>query len=208
MKNQFRRGEQQIGNKLSEIRADHVARYRWAAEKLKPREPRFVLDAACGCGYGTAMLADALPEARIGGVDIHGPAVNYAQRNWGRPNAMYAVMDVAKLDLGPYVGRLDATVSFETLEHTKHYDAFAKKVHEALRPGGVWLVSVPNEDVIPFEKGKWPFHVRHFSPYDLTFLLNQVGFAISGWFGQRKREDEVTEGAVGKKHIIAIAVKP
>jgi hypothetical protein len=51
----MRDGERQVAPTLEGIRRDHVARYEWAARRLKGR----VLDACCGIGYGTQILAKA-----------------------------------------------------------------------------------------------------------------------------------------------------
>ena len=49
--------ERQVAPTLDGIRRDHVARYEWAARQLAPES--VVLDAACGVGYGSRVMADA-----------------------------------------------------------------------------------------------------------------------------------------------------
>jgi methylase of polypeptide subunit release factors len=58
-------------------RADaHIARYVLAASLVRYGD--VVLDAACGLGYGSAILASAAPSVRVIGVDNSEYAVNYA----------------------------------------------------------------------------------------------------------------------------------
>lgn len=207
---EFRRGEQQVGARIEDIRPDHVARYRWAAKYLQKwiLTPRMVFDAACGVGYGTSILADALPDAQIFGVDIHPPALEYARQHWRRANCSFTQLNLQSDTPNSPDLFFDAVVSFETLEHLSEYQKFARAAFAALRPGGEWIVSVPNEAVIPFKLGRWPFHVRHFTPIELGSLLQGAGFKIGDWYGQRRYENEVTPGTDGAKHIICIATKP
>ena len=48
-------GERQIGDNLNLIEEKHRERYAFAKKFCKDRK---VLDAACGCGYGTFMLSE------------------------------------------------------------------------------------------------------------------------------------------------------
>ena len=48
----------------------HLGRYHWAKEVLAPRNPRTILDIACGPGMQTMDLADLLPDAEITAVAL------------------------------------------------------------------------------------------------------------------------------------------
>ena len=61
------------------VHAQHLARYRFAAQFARGRR---VLDAACGEGYGTAILAAAGARAAVG-VDIDQPTVDHARAKYG-----------------------------------------------------------------------------------------------------------------------------
>lgn len=101
--------------------------------------PEAVLDAGCGEGVATAWLAEALPEARIEGIDARPDAVEDARRRV--PSATFAVGDLYHL---PYAdGAFDLVVSTEVLEHLEDPGA---ALGELLRvSGGHVLVTVPHE---------------------------------------------------------------
>src|SRR5213076_686388 len=63
------------------IAAEHRVRYRWAAMAA---EGRAVLDAGCGAGYGSAILADAGARS-VTGLDIDRGAVAGAASSYGEP---------------------------------------------------------------------------------------------------------------------------
>jgi SAM-dependent methyltransferase len=211
-------GERQYGVTLSDIRADHRARYEWAAAHLAASvyaDRWAVLDAACGCGYGTATLAHALPNCFVNGVDIDAGAVLWGANYWKRPNNAFSKMDLANFGLFvPAPGKtptnednFDAIVSFETLEHVQADSAVLANFARALRPGGVLLISVPNQSTTPFSKRKYPFHVRHYTPMELDAVLTLAGFRVTEWYTQLAGCNDVVAGAHGKT-VIAVAVKP
>jgi SAM-dependent methyltransferase len=59
----------------------HVVAYELAGEMVRSREPRVVLDAGCGEGYGLKMLADA-GAARVVGVDLEPPVVDHVRSTY------------------------------------------------------------------------------------------------------------------------------
>ncbi|HET9189593.1 MAG TPA: SAM-dependent methyltransferase, partial [Rudaea sp.] len=67
-------GERFTPECVREIRYEHWARYAFALELARGKR---VLDAACGEGYGSAMLAGAA--ASVLGVDIAADAIAHAR---------------------------------------------------------------------------------------------------------------------------------
>jgi protein-L-isoaspartate O-methyltransferase len=64
--------------------ADHRTRYLACAPHC---EGKRVLDAACGSGYGTAILAQEA--SQVVGIDLDQEAVDYALDNHLQPNSMF-----------------------------------------------------------------------------------------------------------------------
>ena len=61
------------------IYAEHLARYFLASQLAAGRR---VLDAGCGEGYGTALLA-AAGAASVVGVDVDEPTIEHARERYG-----------------------------------------------------------------------------------------------------------------------------
>lgn len=161
--------ERQYGTALSQIRADHVGRYEWACDRIFGT----VLDASCGCGYGSAILSDVA--RRVVGVDRDAEAIRYARLNWRRDNVEYRQADVFDAPEGPF----DAVCSFETVEHVEDDVGLLRSFSTVSRR---LLISVPNEDVIPFSPARFPFHVRHYTPLQFISTLNSAGWhALQVW---------------------------
>jgi len=176
--------ERQTAASYDGIRADHVGRYRFAARTVAGE----VLDAACGCGYGTFMLAEA--GGRVRGVDRDASAIAYAETHWAHVRAQYVQADVLHC-----AGWYDWIVCFETLEHVEQdgelLQRFARFSHRL-------LLSVPNQERLPFNRGQFPFHVRHYTPAELDALLRGAGWVIGRLWSQPSRTaPDILPGAGG-----------
>jgi SAM-dependent methyltransferase len=124
----------------------HLARYTWAVEVLRETEPGVVLDLACGGGYGSFMLAEALPNHTVVGGDYDPRAVVHATTNYGAPNLRFHKVDAATwrdLDRDQPLGKFDYIVSFDTIEHLLHREIMLINVAEALAAHGMFLLSTP-----------------------------------------------------------------
>ena len=99
----------------------HLARYYWAALVLAELAPGTILDVACGSGYGSRILADAVPQFKIVGGDYDKRAVEHATATYGGPdNLSYQPVDIVSWqnpETGEPSGRFDYIVSFDTIEH-------------------------------------------------------------------------------------------
>ena len=105
-------GERFTPECVREIWYEHMHRYAYAAAFGAGKR---VLDAACGEGYGSALLARA--GANVTGIDISAEAVAHARLRYaGVDGLKFAQADVTQLD-GLAAASFDVIVSFETLEH-------------------------------------------------------------------------------------------
>lgn len=109
-------GERFTPECMREIWYEHYHRYalaaRWCVNKR-------TLDAACGEGYGSAMLA--LKAASVEGVDVSPEAIGHARQRYGHLEGVgFQVADCTTLPYGD--SEFDRVVSFETLEHLAEHD--------------------------------------------------------------------------------------
>jgi 2-polyprenyl-3-methyl-5-hydroxy-6-metoxy-1,4-benzoquinol methylase len=133
-------GERQIGKKIEEIEEKHVERYRFAQKYCTNKN---VLDAACGCGYGSNILSQ---NARsILAVDISNDAIDYAKNHWNRQNISFKTCDLNS-DISN-LGKFDVIVSFETIEHLDaSINQTLEKFYGILNQGGVMIISHPEKE--------------------------------------------------------------
>jgi len=178
-------GERQVAPTRAGIRRDHVARYEWAAGRIKSGR---VIDLACGIGYGTQLMAER--GLSVTGIDIDAGAIAYARKHYAYKGAYYSRADASKL---PRLGAFDAAVCFETIEHVADPQPLLQALHKA---APLLIASVPNEDVMPYTGQQ--FHVRHYTPGQFALLLQRAGWEIIEWWGQRGPESEVEVNCMGR----------
>jgi SAM-dependent methyltransferase len=169
------------GRTSARMAADHEARYRFACQWAYGRR---ILDAACGSGYGAAMLAEAGAELVVG-VDRNEEALAHAAVHYSSDRMIFKRGDVLRL---PYRGGFDRAVSFETVEHVDDHQALLRGLHDSLDPGGVLLLSTPNRRVT--SPGRSPLnehHVREFTVREMLRELREVGFRPQSVHGQRRQ---------------------
>jgi SAM-dependent methyltransferase len=143
------------------IEVEHLARYRWAGQLVAGRT---VLDAGCGVGYGTAMLARA-GAGEIVGLDLSANAIE-AAGNATPANASFVVGDLHALPFP--AGRFELVVCFEVIEHVEFQDDVIAELARVLAPDGVLAISSPNRDVYPAGN---PHHLHEYVPEELRSAL-------------------------------------
>lgn len=181
--------ERQLKASLDDVRADHLARYRWAAARVPAGA---LIDAACGCGYGSAILADA--GHTVAAFDVSPVAIHFAEQHWHRRNIAWRLANVSTTAFPA----ADVVVSFETLEHLDDPKAF---LFAARAAAPRLLISVPNEKVIPFSKAAFPFHHRHYTRKSLARRLEMCGWRATAWFGQADKFAPVEPDLQGRTLI-------
>lgn len=148
----------------------HVVRYALAAGFVRRGDT--VVDAACGLGYGAAVIARMSAAAKIIGIDSDDAAVAYARANFGPTDARCEFCTGDAQDLSALADdSVDMVASFETLEHVPHPERLIAEALRVLRPGGRLVASVPNEWVD--ETGKDP-NPHHLHVYTWEKLSRQI----------------------------------
>lgn len=171
--------ERQVGTELGHIRADHRNRYVWAANRIRGGR---VVDAGCGVGYGSAILAEIGCDVRA--FDRDAETIKFAKRHWNHnPNIEYAQLDVYGVASNE---EADAVVAFEVLEHLVEPER-ALRNFRTLAPK--LYCSVPSEKGFPYRGYK--HHVRHYTANDLRALLHSNGWEIEDWNIQRDKTSDV-----------------
>lgn len=132
-----------------------------------------VLDLGCRDGMLTSFYTQG---NRVVGADIDRKALELIQRKLG--------IETHWVDLNvewPFPPQsFDVIVSCELIEHLFYLDSFLQKVKETLKPGGMFIGSVPNAFRM---RNRWKFffgreyetdptHVRQFSCQSLVITLN------------------------------------
>jgi SAM-dependent methyltransferase len=120
-------------DRLHDLQADPIGT--WLAGVL-PRGGRRALDAGCGSGRHTLLLADRFDE--VIGIDLSAPMLRRATARRFRPNIAYHRTDL--MGFGDPDG-FDLVVSVNTLHHLPDLDGALDPLRRLTRPGGLVVLA-------------------------------------------------------------------
>ena len=162
-------GERFTPECVREIAYEHWHRYAFAVSLVRDKQ---VLDAACGEGFGAAMLATNAQSVQA--VDIDSASIGHAKKRYGQQdNLAFLQADVTQLD------RLadksfDVIISFETLEHVLEQERMLAGFSRLLKDDGVLLISTPDKKNYTDATGvENPHHVRELYFDEFSELLDR-----------------------------------
>jgi 2-polyprenyl-3-methyl-5-hydroxy-6-metoxy-1,4-benzoquinol methylase len=144
----------------------HMERYAFACMFAGDKD---VLDAACGSGFGSLMLSAVAKS--ITGFDIDPETTKYTS-DLLRCN-QYKDFEISERDLQdpiPVLRQFDLVVSFETIEHLEFPEKWVNQIPGLLKPGGVFVGSVPLCDNLT------AFHKHTFTRESFIKLVEDAEF--------------------------------
>ena len=152
--------------------AIHAQRYGFAMQYCGGKR---VLDAGCGIGYGSNLLARNGAE-QVTAVDLSRTALNEAKEMFSHPKVRFLQGDLEKLDeIADLPTEFDVVVNLENIEHLHEPVAFLERASRRLRrPDGVFVVSTPNGAITERdEMGAIDnrFHVKEYTAEEFVALL-------------------------------------
>ena len=81
-----------------------------------------VVDAGCGCGYGTAILSSVA--SKVIGIDRNEEMIDYAMKNYKESNNYFSVVNLDQLDRYP---ECDVFVVIKVIEYLRFASSFLYK---------------------------------------------------------------------------------
>ncbi len=99
-----------------------------------------VLDAGCARGRALLAMAERFPHSRFTGYDLCADAISdatHAAQDAGLTNIRFATRDLGQFD---ETMRYDFITSFDAVHDQKDPQDLLQRLHQALRPGGVYLM--------------------------------------------------------------------
>lgn len=138
------------------------------------RELRNALEIGCGHGVAREMLERDLGIA-VDGCDLNRTALDIAKP--GKGNLfVYNILDQDPLLLGRY----DAVLLLDVIEHIGDDAAFVRAALRHLRPGGIVAVNVPACTMLFSDYDKAAGHVRRYTRKGVRKLLENCSVEIRG----------------------------
>ena len=178
---------------------------------LELGNPRTILDAGCGLGYTTAVIAEIFSGARVLGVDLAEDAITYAKIN--HVNASFGV--IALDPSGERIGTFDLIFCFEIYPFSRNRDVsyqsgLIKNLSQNLSVEGKIIISQTwrNTDALPPVLNQ----VAQLCPELLFEVVSYPHPRVPLWLPKRLALvcAKIVEKATGKevvKKLIVISIK-
>lgn len=175
------------------IVAEHMQRYNSVLQIVRGKK---VLDAACGTGYGSALMASVAREVK--GIDISSEAISFAKSRYGKlKNVTYQEASIEKLPFPD--DAFDVIVSFETIEHVdeKIQQLFLFEIKRCLKADGILVMSSPDrKNYSDLRQLDNKFHIHEFYYDEYTaFLSNGFKFIRHYFQGEQFFHGELIHSA-------------
>ena len=144
----------------------------WAMRTYFP-ESRRVLEIGCGTGYVLSGIHAAIPATELTGSEIFTAGLDFAAKRV--PSASFYQMDARAI---PFRDEFDVVGAFDVIEHIDDDEAVIAEVHRALRPGGGFVISVPQHPSLWSPQDEHAHHVRRYVGTDLRRKVEAAGFDV------------------------------
>jgi SAM-dependent methyltransferase len=131
-----------------------------------------VLEIGCGTGFVLSALR-AENRYELVGAEQHLAGLVFAQRRL--PDVRFVQLNARAL---PYRSEFHAVGAFDVLEHIDADEEVMANVHAALRPNGVFVITVPQHAWLWSAADELAQHKRRYSRSELLAKLRRAGFEV------------------------------
>lgn len=132
-----------------------------------------LLEVGCGTGFVLTAIADAFSSAKLVGSEIFISGLGYASERL--PKANFIQMDARQI---PYENEFDVVGAFDVIEHIKEDEVVLLNMFQAIRPGGVLILTVPQHEWLWSATDEYACHERRYSATDLHHKVESAGFQV------------------------------
>lgn len=132
-----------------------------------------VLEIGCGTGYVIKGLQDNFANYQLVGSEIHLEGLKFAKERL--PNIEFIQLDATKM---PFEKEYNAIGAFDVLEHIEEDEKVMQEVYKALKPNGLFFISVPQHQWMWSINDDIAYHKRRYSRAEMKRKLTNNGFEI------------------------------
>jgi SAM-dependent methyltransferase len=131
-----------------------------------------MLDVGCGIG-GMVGGLQSLGRLNLTGSEIYLSGLKYARSRL--PDASFIQLDATRI---PFTAAFDIIGAFDVLEHIDEDETVMASVRDALRPGGLFLITVPQYPWMWSHLDDIVHHKRRYTRGELKRKLRAAGFDV------------------------------
>ena len=144
----------------------------WALGTFFPSAKR-LLEIGCGTGFVLHGIREAFPAMELSGSELFTQGLIYARNRL--PNVPLYQMDAMSI---PFEAEFDVIGAFDVLEHIQDDRAVLRQLHQALKPGGGLMITVPQHPALWSAADERACHKRRYTRSELTQKIVAAGFNV------------------------------
>ncbi len=144
----------------------------WAMARYFPGAGS-MLEVGCGTGFVLRHLRGALPRVRLVGGELSEAGLTTARRRVA--DAELYQMDARRI---PFEDEFDVTAAFDVLEHVTEDELVLAQLHQATRPGGGLIVTVPQHPWLWSAADTYAHHKRRYGRHELLRKMETAGWRV------------------------------
>lgn len=141
--------------------------------KLNPGKGQSLLEIGCGTAFVLSGVHQRFPELNLTGSEIYISGLEIAAKRL--PGIEFVQLNATKM---PFSNKYEYACAFDVIEHIEEDETVMSEVFKALKPGGRFLVSVPQHKWLWSVIDEYSCHKRRYSRRELISKLKSAGFDI------------------------------
>ncbi len=146
----------------------------WLFDRFVGEAEREVFEIGCGTGFVLSGLAKRFPKYSLTGAEIYTEGLRFAQQRV--PTARFCQLDATGM---PFDSAFDAVGCFDVLEHITEDRQALAGIHQALRPGGYVVITVPQHAWLWSAYDEAGGHKRRYARADILEKVGSAGFEVT-----------------------------
>jgi len=144
----------------------------WALEKYGAGVASF-MEIGCGTGFVLQGIARRFPKIRLVGSEIYPEGIAFAAERI--KGGEFMQMDARQI---PFIAEFDVVGAFDLLEHIEGDEKVLQQIFQALKPGGLLMLTVPQHRWLWSPTDENACHVRRYPVKELHDKVTLAGFTI------------------------------
>lgn len=158
------------------------------------------LEIGCGTGFVLSGMAAAFPGRTYAGSEVYCEGLAFAQQRLPAGTELFQ-MDARAI---PYLAHWDLIAACDVLEHIEDDRLALRQIHQALRPGGGLILTVPQHQWLWSAQDELACHVRRYTRQEMLEKLQAAGFEVLDsrsfvsmllpimWLSRKRLKDEAS----------------
>jgi len=145
----------------------------WLTQRFCDKKGKY-LEIGCGTGFVLQMLEKTFPEWEIYATEAELEGIHFAKQRVTSRTKLFQ-MDACAI---PFKNEFDVVGAFDVIEHIRDDRKAINEIYRALKPGGYFVLSVPQHMFLWSKFDEVGCHFRRYAVNELEDIIKSCGFSV------------------------------